>query len=307
MSNGTIKDYTPRFNLIIPQFNIATWHDYIEENFRTIDALFYNLFDIQNYKGQWKQLTTYSVKDVVYVGEDYKVDENGDFVLDDEGNKIDSDYTGRLVKVLVEHTTDNSEYFSQYFVKNPTYYEFFVDASTSQLFAQEAKQYAQDAADSATQAEESVTACEACVDNAQVYATNAANSATEAASYVTTASNYATNASTSATNASDSANRAEEAAKSTKGIKTFINQTVNISDWTDNSGSETYVKKYTITLDNSVTADMIPEVNFAETEATGGVYSPICNSVAGGVEIYAKEVPATSFTIPSIIIFTGAE
>ena len=46
MSIGNIKDYTPNFKFIIPSFDIATWHDYIEENFRNIDALFYNLFGI---------------------------------------------------------------------------------------------------------------------------------------------------------------------------------------------------------------------------------------------------------------------
>lgn len=40
MSLGQIKDYTPNFNLIIPRFDIATWHDYMESNFRSIDALF---------------------------------------------------------------------------------------------------------------------------------------------------------------------------------------------------------------------------------------------------------------------------
>ena len=74
---GSIKDYTPNFEFIIPEFNITGWHDYLEENFRSIDALFYNLFGINNFKGQWKNSTVYNVDDVVFIGEDtdYSVEE----------------------------------------------------------------------------------------------------------------------------------------------------------------------------------------------------------------------------------------
>ena len=120
---GSIKDYTPNFNLIIPEFNITGWHDYLEENFRSIDAMFYNLFGINNFKGQWKNSTVYNVDDVVFIGED-------------------TDYSGRLVKVLVQHTTAGTENFTEFFTANPSYYELFADASTAQLFAQQAKDWA---------------------------------------------------------------------------------------------------------------------------------------------------------------------
>jgi hypothetical protein len=58
-SIGIIKDYTPNFSFKIPNFNIATWHDFIESNFRSIDALFYNLFGINNFKGEWTKITSY--------------------------------------------------------------------------------------------------------------------------------------------------------------------------------------------------------------------------------------------------------
>ena len=61
MSLGQIKDYTPNFNLIIPRFDIATWHDYMESNFRSIDALFFNMFGINQYRGEWQNSTTYQV------------------------------------------------------------------------------------------------------------------------------------------------------------------------------------------------------------------------------------------------------
>lgn len=122
MSLGTIKDYTPNFNLIIPEFNISGWHDYLEENFRSIDALFYNLFGINNYSGIWEKLTSYTAGQVVFIGED-------------------TNYSGRLVKVLVNHTTTNDD-FTTFFTNNPTYYEFFADASTAQYYAQQAKDWA---------------------------------------------------------------------------------------------------------------------------------------------------------------------
>lgn len=120
---GSIKDYTPNFEFIIPEFNITGWHDYLEENFRSIDALFYNLFGINNFKGQWKNSTVYNVDDVVFIGED-------------------TDYSGRLVKVLVQHTTAGTGNFTEFFTANPSYYELFADASTAQIFAQEAKDWA---------------------------------------------------------------------------------------------------------------------------------------------------------------------
>ncbi len=122
MNLGTIKDYTPNFNLIIPEFNISGWHDYLEENFRSIDALFYNLFGINNYNGIWKKLTSYTAGQVVFIGED-------------------DNYSGRLVKVLVDHTTTNDD-FSTFFENNPTYYELFADASTAQYYAIQAKDWA---------------------------------------------------------------------------------------------------------------------------------------------------------------------
>ena len=122
MSNGTIKDYTPNFNLIIPQFNIDTWHDYMEDNFRAIDAMFHNLFDIQQYKGVWKKLTSYEPKDVVFIGEDK--------IINDDGVEVDSEFSGRLYKVKVYHTTETqSDNFSEYYTQHPDYYEPLLDTS----------------------------------------------------------------------------------------------------------------------------------------------------------------------------------
>lgn len=119
---GSIRSYTPNFDFIIPEFNITGWHDYLEENFRSIDALLNNLFEINNYSGIWKKLTSYTVGQVLFIG--------------DTG-----DYSGRLVKVLINHTTTNDD-FTTFYTNNPTYYELFADASDAQIYAQKAKDWA---------------------------------------------------------------------------------------------------------------------------------------------------------------------
>jgi hypothetical protein len=123
MSIGNIKDYTPNYKLIIPKFDIATWHDYMESNFRSIDAMLFNIFAINNYKGEWKNSTTYYIGDVLFIGEDPQ-------------------YEGRLVKVLVEHTTTSNDTFSAYYGRNPINYDLFQDAAGAADAAQLAKDWA---------------------------------------------------------------------------------------------------------------------------------------------------------------------
>lgn len=124
MSLGQIKDYTPNFNLIIPRFDIATWHDYMESNFRSIDALFFNIFGINQYRGEWQNSTTYQVGDVLFVGDP------------------ESQYTGRLVKVLVLHTTTANDSFDVYYAHNPINYDLFMDAAAAEQAAKLARDWA---------------------------------------------------------------------------------------------------------------------------------------------------------------------
>ena len=124
MSLGQIKDYTPNFNLIIPRFDIATWHDYMESNFRSIDALFFNMFGINQYRGEWQNSTTYQVGDVLFIGDD------------------ESQYNGRLVKVLVAHTTTANDDFDTYYAHNPINYDLFMDAAAAEQAAKLARDWA---------------------------------------------------------------------------------------------------------------------------------------------------------------------
>lgn len=124
MSIGNIKDYTPNYKFIIPKFDTATWHDYIESNFRSIDALLYNIFVVNGYKGEWMNSTLYEVGSVLFIG-----DGNGDF-------------TGKLFKVLVEHTTPNDGNFETFYENNPDKYEQFADFDAAERAAQLAKDWA---------------------------------------------------------------------------------------------------------------------------------------------------------------------
>lgn len=122
---GTIKEYTPNFNFIIPEFNIAGWHDYINDNFKSIDALFYNIFGIQNYVGAWYRLTSYTAGQIVFIS--------------DTSN---TDYLGKLYKVLVNHTTTDED-FDDFWSEHPTYYERYLDASSAQQYANFCEIYAE--------------------------------------------------------------------------------------------------------------------------------------------------------------------
>lgn len=326
---GSIKTKTPKYKFIIPQFNIATWHDFIEDNFRAIDALFYNLFDIQNFKGSWNKITDYKINDVLFISEDYEVDETGQLKKDDQGELIPSEFSGRMVKVLKNHTTDNSDYFSLYYFNHKDEYELFADASTAQKFAQEAKKsevqaqqyaesatnqvqlakdqvelakgYADQAKNNATNATEQVELCKEQVQLAKNEVVNAQQEVTNAQEQVTLATNQVDLAKQEVVNAKHYADLAAESASLSQKIRVINNIVVPVASWVSNSSS-TYSQKALISIDN-VTVNQIVDVYFAESEAVSGNYSPVTDSVDGGVYIYAKEVPTSDITIPSILIF----
>ena len=347
---GSIKTKTPKYKFIIPQFNIATWHDYIEDNFRAIDALFFNIFDIQNFKGSWNKVTDYKISDVLFISEDYEVDETGQLKKDEQGELIVSEFSGRMVKVLKNHTTDDSDYFSLYYFNHKDKYELFADASTAQKFAQEAKKsellaqqhvesaanqvqlakdqvelakgYADQAKNNATNAKEQAELCKDQVQLAKNEVINAQQEVTNAQEQVQLASNEVNKAKTEVNNAKEQvtlaanqvdlakqevvnakhyADLAAESASLSQKIRVINNIVVPAASWVSNSSS-TYSQKALINIDN-VTVNQIVDVYFAESEAVSGNYSPVTDSVDGGVYIYAKETPTSDITIPSILIF----
>ena len=201
---GSIKTYTPNFKMIIPEFNTATWHDYIEENFRSIDALFHNLFGINGFSGIWKTNTEYKANQVLFIGED-----NG------------SPYEGRLVKVTQDTNTAGFATFSDAIKRYPNHYEMYADASSAEIYATLAQDWATktgstiktptgedtgeySAKHHAQLAAQHEEACEMYRNLAKTDAGLAKESENEAANQAEIATTQATNAATSATNAKNS-------------------------------------------------------------------------------------------------------
>lgn len=85
--------------------------------------------------------------------------------------------------------------------------------------------------------------------------------------------------------------------------KYFYNQSV--ATWSSDATYSDYPYKGTITLTGVKGTDGV-EVTFSNADATSGNYSPICNTVANGVEIWAK-AQDNGLVIPTIHITTGAD
>ena len=84
---------------------------------------------------------------------------------------------------------------------------------------------------------------------------------------------------------------------------TFENQTVDTTAWVSDSTYTDYAYAAQLALSN-VTASMFAQVVFAPSDATGGNLAPVCNTYAGGVTLYAKAVPSSTLTIPTIIAWS---
>lgn len=72
------------------------------------------------------------------------------------------------------------------------------------------------------------------------------------------------------------------------------------SAWTQTDTYDDYPFSATATV-TGMTADMIPEVVFALTDAISGTFAPVAASTVDGVTIYAAEHPAETLTVPTII------
>lgn len=94
-----IYGYTKNYNLIKPEFDSDTWHDYEYDNLDVIDAVLGTILKVNNFKGIWKNDETYNVGDCVAVQE-----------------------TSEIYTVAVQHTTDSSSTFAQFYEEYPKYY-----------------------------------------------------------------------------------------------------------------------------------------------------------------------------------------
>lgn len=88
--------------------------------------------------------------------------------------------------------------------------------------------------------------------------------------------------------------------KHTDTILIFNNKTVATSAWTADATYVDFPYKATISCPKVKGDQYFPEVVFSLEDVSAGIFSPICNSVNDGVEIWASEIPATTITIPSI-------
>ena len=74
---------------------------------------------------------------------------------------------------------------------------------------------------------------------------------------------------------------------------------VATSAWVSDTTYTDYPYRASIVIDGC-TANHIPEVTFALSDATSGNFAPITETYDGGVYIYAIEQPSEAMTIPTI-------
>ncbi len=213
-SLGQVKALTTNFSFIIPEFNSATWHDYIEANFRSIDALLYNIFEINQYQGLWTTNVVYSEGDVVFVGEDN-----------------DSDYEGKLVKILNDDvSTAGYTYFTDAITAEPENYELFLDAQAAEVYASLAKKYAIQETGTIVDDKGVDTG-----DYSAKYHSDAAGTSATAAAL--SATNSAASESTSTTQAGIATSQATIATNAVTGFTTVVSSAT--SDFNDNAEAKT--------------------------------------------------------------------
>lgn len=84
-------------------------------------------------------------------------------------------------------------------------------------------------------------------------------------------------------------------------VLTFTNKAVAVSAWAasaDQSGAG-FGFRAAVAL-AGVTASMVPDVYFSAADAVSANFSPVAQSYAGGVYIYAASKPTAAITIPTI-------
>jgi hypothetical protein len=106
---GSILGYTPNYRLKLVNFDATAWHDYEHSNWRTIDAVLSNFYQVVGLTGVWATATAYTV-----------------------GQRTIDETTGRLYECSVGHTSTGTV-FADYRTANPTHW---IDYSAEPLARQ---------------------------------------------------------------------------------------------------------------------------------------------------------------------------
>lgn len=77
------------------------------------------------------------------------------------------------------------------------------------------------------------------------------------------------------------------------------NVSVATSAWTSSTAYSDYPYQASITV-SGCTSNHVPEVVFRPTDASSGIFAPVCSSTTNAVIIYATEKPSTSITILTV-------
>lgn len=83
---------------------------------------------------------------------------------------------------------------------------------------------------------------------------------------------------------------------------TFTNTTVEAALFTADETYGDFPYRAAVPLTGAAEA-MTPEVVFGVTDAMSGTFAPVAESYAGGVYIYAAELPSAAVTIPTILLW----
>ena len=79
----------------------------------------------------------------------------------------------------------------------------------------------------------------------------------------------------------------------------LTNTTVATTAWAADTTYTAYPYRAKIS-NSSITATDYCEIIFSLTDAISGYFAPICESIAGGIYIYATAIPVANITIPTI-------
>lgn len=83
---------------------------------------------------------------------------------------------------------------------------------------------------------------------------------------------------------------------------TFTNTTVEAASFAADETYGDFPYRAAVPLTGAAEA-MTPEVVFGATDAMSGTFAPVAESYAGGVYIYAAELPSAAVTIPTILLW----